>query len=206
MNVLTVYCRAQQLIRPLNPRPHTWHDPALPFPASGSSCPKSHVGLEPSAASPVHPAALFPLSNEEPRVHRKPRELARLKTAELPREARNRGSGLALQISHRNRRQKKIYRQRFFSGTIGQDACQYIDAYVSSLTQIRLAADLIIKFAETYERNLSLQTGPLNVPESLPTHEEVSGMLSYAGFLGLALQQQRYNGSLFVLACASLRY
>ena len=171
--------------------------------------PNYHVTLERRTISSVHSAALFSLSNNEPRVHRRPWELAGLNSAEeLPSEARERGSGLAIQIGHRSRRQKRIYRHKFFSNSIGHDEYRFIDAFVASLSQTRLAAQVITKFAETYEKRVSLQSGPFNVPECLPTDEEVSDMLSYADFIGRALQQLRYImiAPVRVMACSGLWY
>lgn len=161
--------------------------------ACGTGLPNLHVTLRPGAISPVRPTALFSSSNREPRVHRRPWELGRLQTALLSRKARERGPDPVFQVSHRSRQQKRIYRHHFFSHSIGQDEYHYIDAYISNLAQIRRAAQIIAKFAETYKKRGSLQSVPLNEPERLPTEEEVSCILSYADFLGRALQQQRYS-------------
>lgn len=180
----------------------------MPSTTIGTGLPNFHVTLEPRAISSVHPAALFSLSNNEPRVHRRPWELAGLKTAGLPSEARKRGFGLAIQIGHRSRRQKRIYRHKFFSDSIGQDEYRFVDAFVSSLSQTRLAAQVITKFAETYEKRVSLQPGPFKVPECLPTDEEVSDMLSCADLIGRALHQLRYIliAPVRVMACSGLWY
>ncbi len=192
----------------MNERGYTRQDPAVSSTTIGTGLPNFHVTLERRAISSVHPAALFSLSNIGPRVHRRPWELAGLKTAELPSEASERGSGLAIQIGHRSRRQKRIYRHQFFSDSIGQDEYRFIDAFVSSLSQTRLAAQVMTKFAETYEKRVSLHSGPFNVPECLPTDEEVSDMLSYTDFIGRALQQLRYIiiAPVRVMACSGLWY
>jgi len=192
----------------MNERGYTRQDPAVSSTTIGTGLPNVHVTLERRAISPVRPAALSSLSSNEPLVHRRPWELAGLEMAKLPSEASERGSGLAIQIGHRSRRQKRIYRHQFFSDSIGQDGYRLIDACVSSLSQTRLAAQVITKFAETYEKRVSLRSGPFNVPECLPTNEEVSDMLSYADFIGHALQQLRYImiAPVRVMACSGFWY
>ncbi|KAK4070026.1 hypothetical protein Purlil1_13571 [Purpureocillium lilacinum] len=192
----------QQSVWPMNAPDCTRQDLEMPSTTIGTGLPNFHVTLEPRAISSVHPAALFSLSNNEPRMDRRPSELAGLKTAGLPSEARERGSGLAIQVGHRSRRQKRIYRHKFFSDSIGQDEYRFIDALVSSLSQTRLAAQAITMFAEMYEKRVSLQSGPFNVPECLPTGEEVSDMLSYADFIGRALQQLRPLHSMCAVTAA----
>lgn len=189
--MLNVYRRAgQQRVRPMNSRRRSRLDPLLLSTSPSTGFLSSRVTPEPIAISAIQPPASFFLSDGESREHCRVHELDPSKTEDLPRGSRERGSGPNIQLRHRSRRQKRVYRHRFFSDSIGQNEYHGVDAYVSRLTQIKLATQHLIRFAETY---IPLYPGPLNVQEGVPIAEEVVNMLLYADFIGRALQEQRYD-------------
>lgn len=178
----------QQRVRPMNSRRRSRLDSALLSTAPSTGFLSSRVTPEPSAIIAIQQPASFFLSDGESREHCRLHELDPSKTANLPRGSMERGSGPNFQLRNRSRRQKRVYRHRFFSDSIGQNEYHGVDAYVSRLTQIKLATQHLIRFAETY---IPLHPGPLNVQEGVPIAEEVVNMLLYADFIGRALQEQR---------------